>query len=82
MWHGLGEIATRVSVCPFLQRKCEPYWPDSKAEPVLTNRGVQVTLSSIEPFADFEIRTLIVKCVSGSGLVFDLLGPHTTLKWE
>ena len=54
----------KCHVAHFSQRKCEPYWPNTKEDPVVTKREVQVVLTNIEPFADFEIRTLIVTCVS------------------
>ena len=47
-----------------LQRKCEQYWPEDKSVPQVNDRGVKVTLVSLEHFADFDIREFHVSNVS------------------
>ena len=48
-----------------LQRKCEQYWPENVNENFeAPNSTIMATLTSVMPFADYEIKTFLVKDVS------------------
>ena len=52
-------------VVPLFQRKCEQYWSDDIGEVFETqDRKMEITTTSTMSFADFEIRTFSLKCVS------------------
>ena len=52
-------------MCVSVQRKCETYWPDNVHDtytPPDTN--LMVTFSEVQPFADYEIKKLVLTDVS------------------
>ena len=47
-------------VCVF-QRKCEPYWPDNVHDVYNPpNTSLSVSFDELQPFADYEIKKLVV----------------------
>ena len=47
------------------QRKCEQYWADNIGEDYQTpDKKLNITTTSVMPYADFAIRTFSVKSVS------------------
>ena len=47
-------------VCVF-QRKCEPYWPDNVHDVYNPpNTSLSVSFEELQPFADYEIKKLVV----------------------
>ena len=47
------------------QRKCEQYWADNIGEDYQTpDKKLNITTTSVMPYADFSIRTFSVKSVS------------------
>ena len=54
-------LAGFLSQVSFLfQRKCEQYWPEKVGETISPDGGVSVLLKSVLPFAEYEIRELVL----------------------
>ena len=47
-----------------LQKKCEQYWPENIDETLTPGLNLSVTLTSILPYAEYEVRKFTVKDVS------------------
>ena len=43
------------------QKKCEQYWPDKIGKIFTTETGLQVSLDSVIPFADYNIQSISVR---------------------
>ena len=50
-----------------MKKKCEQYWPDEVDGTVKPGYNLSVTMTSFLPFAEYVIRKLLVKNVSGGG---------------
>ena len=50
-----------------MKKKCEQYWPDEVDGTVKPGCNLSVTMTSFLPFAEYVIRKLLVKDVSGAG---------------
>ena len=47
-----------------LQKKCEEYWPLNVDESIHPGHGINVTLTSMLPFAEYSVRKMTATCVS------------------
>ena len=43
------------------KKKCEQYWPDKIGKIFTTETGLQVSLDSVIPFADYNIQSISVR---------------------
>ena len=50
-----------INVNYYFQKKCEQYWPDKVGKTLTTESGLEVSLDSIIPFADYNIQSMSVK---------------------
>ena len=67
-------LAGFLSQVSFLfQRKCEQYWPERVGETISPDGGVSVLLKSVLPFAEYEIRELVLTNVRVDSTRFALL---------
>ena len=48
-----------------MQKKCEQYWPASMEETKDVGNSLSVRMTSLLPFAEYDIRSLVVTNVSG-----------------
>ena len=60
----LGYLTPTINSFPNLQDKCTQYWPANVGKTTTpTGSKLAVTLSSVQPFAEYEIRKLIIENV-------------------
>ena len=55
----------KYNYCTILQPKCEQYWPSGVEESISLSGGMSVQLLEVVPFADYEMRKLVISHVSG-----------------
>ena len=65
---------------PYYQVKCEQYWPSNVQGTVTLNGGLSVLLQEVIPFADYELRKLIISNVRHKGtFMLSMLRTHTNI---
>ena len=55
-----------MRICDFcqLQKKCEKYWEEELNKTVEKGRGIEITTVKFKPYADYEVRDILVANVS------------------
>ena len=59
-------LSLSLSLSLSFQRKCEQYWPDNLKEYKEFGHGIRVEVVSVTPYADFEMRKIVVTQVNYS----------------